>query len=234
MKENWRQLREEEVIRTQDLLRDVKLTFFDNNLKKQLTHLTFDAELSGDSLFVLCTLFLKKPYDNAMSALCKNFFKGRDALYSALRELEEKKYLVRLACCTKSSYGSLGTKWFYSDFPTETLKEEALTWAKQNKISVSILGNKKVTITKNKKKNRRKREVNIKLRFKILKRDNFICQYCGGKAPEVELHVDHIIPVDCGGSDEDNNLITSCSDCNLGKSNINYFGEKYNTEEEEN
>lgn len=57
------------------------------------------------------------------------------------------------------------------------------------------------------------------LRFKILNRDKYTCQYCGGKAPEVELEIDHIQPVSYGGLSEENNLITSCKDCNQGKSN---------------
>ena len=55
-------------------------------------------------------------------------------------------------------------------------------------------------------------------RFDILKRDGFTCQYCGRKPPVVILHVDHILAVALGGSNDDDNLLTSCSDCNLGKS----------------
>lgn len=51
-----------------------------------------------------------------------------------------------------------------------------------------------------------------------MERDNFTCQYCGLKAPNVELHVEHIIPVSEGGTNDELNLIASCSDCNLGKS----------------
>lgn len=55
-------------------------------------------------------------------------------------------------------------------------------------------------------------------RFEIFKRDKFTCQYCGKKAPDVILHVDHINPVSKGGTNDLLNLITSCIDCNLGKS----------------
>lgn len=55
------------------------------------------------------------------------------------------------------------------------------------------------------------------LRFEVFKRDNFTCQYCGGQAPEVVLHVDHINPVAGGGDNDILNLITSCEPCNLGK-----------------
>lgn len=56
-----------------------------------------------------------------------------------------------------------------------------------------------------------------KLRFEVFKRDSFTCQYCGKKAPEVVLHVDHIMAKAEGGDDDLINLITSCADCNLGK-----------------
>lgn len=62
--------------------------------------------------------------------------------------------------------------------------------------------------------------INLRKRFKIFKRDNFTCQYCGRKTPEVKLHIDHIIPKSKGGSYNEKNLITSCHLCNLGKSNI--------------
>lgn len=57
-----------------------------------------------------------------------------------------------------------------------------------------------------------------KIRFEVFKRDSFTCQYCGKVAPNVILEVDHIDPVSKGGSDDILNLITSCYDCNRGKS----------------
>lgn len=54
-------------------------------------------------------------------------------------------------------------------------------------------------------------------RFEVFKRDKFTCQYCGSKAPDVILHVDHITPVAANGTDELLNLVTSCAACNLGK-----------------
>jgi len=59
-----------------------------------------------------------------------------------------------------------------------------------------------------------------RIRFEAFKRDGFICQYCGKHPPEVMLEIDHIEPKSKGGSDDLNNLITSCFDCNRGKSNI--------------
>jgi hypothetical protein len=56
------------------------------------------------------------------------------------------------------------------------------------------------------------------LRFYIFSRDNFTCRYCGRQSDVVPLHVDHVTPVCRGGTNDEENLITACQDCNLGKS----------------
>ncbi len=60
----------------------------------------------------------------------------------------------------------------------------------------------------------------LKLRFQILLRDNFTCQYCGRKAPDVILQVDHKYPKSKGGKLTENNLIIACLECNQGKKDI--------------
>lgn len=62
--------------------------------------------------------------------------------------------------------------------------------------------------------------MNKKIRFEVFKRDGFQCAYCGKTPPEVMLEVDHVEPVSLGGTDDINNLITACFDCNRGKTNI--------------
>lgn len=67
------------------------------------------------------------------------------------------------------------------------------------------------------------RDINLRMRFKVLQRDNFKCCTCGAspaKDPSVELHIDHIIPWSKGGETEIDNLQTLCSKCNLGKSDL--------------
>ena len=67
------------------------------------------------------------------------------------------------------------------------------------------------------------RDPSLRLRYKILKRDNFKCCICGrnpANDPTIELHIDHIIPYSKGGETIESNLRTLCSDCNLGKSDI--------------
>ncbi len=67
------------------------------------------------------------------------------------------------------------------------------------------------------------RDPPLRLRFQVLKRDNFTCVQCGAspaKDQSVELHVDHIKPWSKGGKTIYENLQTLCSKCNLGKSNL--------------
>jgi len=67
------------------------------------------------------------------------------------------------------------------------------------------------------------RDINLRLRFKIMQRDNFKCCACGkapATDPTVELHVDHIMPWSKGGETEIENLQTLCSKCNLGKGDL--------------
>lgn len=69
--------------------------------------------------------------------------------------------------------------------------------------------------------------INLKLRQKILERDQYICQLCGHKGGEkyddgqvVRLEVDHIKPLKQGGKTTEENLWTLCSRCNAGKKSL--------------
>ncbi|MGO8759974.1 MAG: homing endonuclease associated repeat-containing protein [Terracidiphilus sp.] len=67
------------------------------------------------------------------------------------------------------------------------------------------------------------RDPSLRLRWRVLQRDNFKCCACGASPaiiPGVELHVDHIHPWEKGGETVFENLQTLCSKCNLGKSNL--------------
>ena len=70
------------------------------------------------------------------------------------------------------------------------------------------------------------RDINLRLRFLVMKRDNFKCCICGrspATTPGLELHIDHIKPWSRGGETVIDNLQTLCQDCNLGKSNLEQF-----------
>nr|WP_139110026.1 HNH endonuclease signature motif containing protein [Ensifer sp. LC163] len=49
----------------------------------------------------------------------------------------------------------------------------------------------------------------------IFERDGERCRYCG--TTEGPFHVDHILPVALGGSNDPENLTVACRDCNLSK-----------------
>jgi hypothetical protein len=58
----------------------------------------------------------------------------------------------------------------------------------------------------------------VKDKYRIRNRDGHRCQSCGkGVNDNIKLHIDHKIPLDCGGGHADDNLWTLCEGCNLGK-----------------
>jgi hypothetical protein len=66
------------------------------------------------------------------------------------------------------------------------------------------------------------RDPSLRMRFRVLKRDNFSCRACGASPalkPGLSLHIDHIKAWSLGGETADENLQTLCEPCNLGKSN---------------
>lgn len=63
-----------------------------------------------------------------------------------------------------------------------------------------------------------RKAITEKLRFQVLTRDGFRCKVCGRDAQDgVKLEIDHIIPVDWGGTNDISNLQTLCEECNRGK-----------------
>lgn len=100
----------------------------------------------------------------------------------------------------------------------------------QTKVETSIIQHKQSdsvereeSVVDSTKKHKTNRDINLRLRFKVMARDNFKCCMCGRSPatdPTVVLHVDHIKPWAKGGETIMDNLQTSCSDCNFGKSDI--------------
>jgi len=63
-------------------------------------------------------------------------------------------------------------------------------------------------------------------KFRIFERDNFQCVYCGDSSLDgKKLVVDHVYPRASGGGNELFNLVTSCVDCNLAKTNRHFTEE---------
>lgn len=57
--------------------------------------------------------------------------------------------------------------------------------------------------------------ISSEMRTYVLQRDGFRCVYCGS-APR-QFHLDHVMPRSRGGTDDANNLVASCPNCNLRK-----------------
>jgi hypothetical protein len=60
-------------------------------------------------------------------------------------------------------------------------------------------------------------------KFQILVAADFTCAYCGSRPGSDHLHVDHLVPITKGGSDNTENLCCACETCNRRKSNAIIF-----------
>jgi len=69
-----------------------------------------------------------------------------------------------------------------------------------------------------------RKPISASLRHEVFVKDGFKCVDCGATNKERTLHVDHIIPVSQGGSDELSNLQTLCDKCNFSKNNRAWKG----------
>lgn len=66
---------------------------------------------------------------------------------------------------------------------------------------------------------RKRRQESGKQRGRVFIRDRFRCQYCSKRFSASELTLDHILPSSRDGSDDPENLATSCKPCNQRKGN---------------
>lgn len=63
-----------------------------------------------------------------------------------------------------------------------------------------------------------RKAISERIRYEVFSRDGFRCQACGRGAKDgAKLAVDHVVPVDWGGTNDKSNLITLCVECNRGK-----------------
>jgi hypothetical protein len=75
-------------------------------------------------------------------------------------------------------------------------------------------------------RHRTSRTINYRLRFLVMRRDNFKCRITGRSPatdPSVILEVDHIVPWDKNGETVMENLQTLAKEINIGKSNLDMF-----------
>lgn len=60
----------------------------------------------------------------------------------------------------------------------------------------------------------RRRPIRPSTRRRVHERDFYACRYCGARQ---DLVIDHVIPVNKGGTNTVDNLVTACQACNLRK-----------------
>jgi 5-methylcytosine-specific restriction endonuclease McrA len=83
--------------------------------------------------------------------------------------------------------------------------DNGTTWYRLNSLKKRSTGKKRT-------------QIDAKTRYRILQRDNSTCQRCGRTVADgIKLDIDHKIPVDWGGSNDDNNLWSLCQECDIGK-----------------
>jgi hypothetical protein len=139
---------------------------------------------------------------------------GRQPRYDEVRSprsrFSAKPYEKRFGSWLKALGGFVA--WVNSDSSEEPQQETA----EANRGSAGS------TVQPGSAKRRTRREVSDRQRFRILVRDGFRCRACGASPVTqvgIELHVDHVLPWSKGGETTDDNLLTRCKQCNLGKGN---------------
>ncbi len=54
-------------------------------------------------------------------------------------------------------------------------------------------------------------------RENVLRRDDYVCAYCGAQPPHRDLTIDHVVPRSRGGETRWENVVTACRGCNGDK-----------------
>lgn len=142
---------------------------------------------------------------------------GRQPNYGELREKHLSKY-------SPDTYARRFGSWrkaleaFVEFINKEEANESILLTQKPNEV---LPGKLDTEIYENKHKT--SRTINWRIRFIVMKRDNFRCKNCGRSPatdPTIILHVDHVKAWANGGETVLENLQTLCSVCNIGKSDL--------------
>src|SRR3989344_6988503 len=77
------------------------------------------------------------------------------------------------------------------------------------------------------KRNKTRKRISHGDRQHVLKRDHYICGYCGLLKKPSSLEIDHIIPVEKGGHHGIENFVAACKSCNGGSGKW-YFAPREN------
>ena len=116
----------------------------------------------------------------------------------------------------------------YSNISSGAYLRRFTTWTNALQSFLSYINSEDIEevehiVTVAKSSHKTSRDINMRLRFIVIQRDNHKCCICG-RSPTttqgLELQVDHIKPWSKGGETYIDNLQTLCRDCNLGKGNL--------------
>lgn len=64
--------------------------------------------------------------------------------------------------------------------------------------------------------------INWGVRKLIIKRDGFVCRYCGAELTYETHTIDHVIPASKGGTENPRNLVMCCVTCNKRAKNLEF------------
>jgi len=155
-----------------------------------------------------CALFYNA---NNNPILLENRYKNKDPkdwiYYGRIKEYKHEWYLKH-----KEELSRKGKENYSKN--KKRIEEINKRWKKNNPEKVSFI---------KQAYKRRKRTAEGNFTFEewenLKKRCDYICQRCGKKEPEIKLTVDHIIPLDKGGTNYIKNIQPLCGSCNSSKGN---------------
>lgn len=90
---------------------------------------------------------------------------------------------------------------------TDLVEVEVLTKTEDGKLAKAIM-------------RKTQRLIEQRVSWKVYKRDNYTCRYCGQDA--IPLTVDHLVLWEVGGPSIEENLVASCRKCNKTRGNLKY------------
>ena len=157
----------------------------------------------------------------------EELFENMEAVWTKLgRQPSYSEFCPPISRYSRGTYGARFGGWrdaleaFVQWVSTESQDPRTDELVEPSQIKEPALGVAKAATARQPK--RTPREINLRLRFRVLQRDRFTCVACGrspATVPGLVLHVDHIVPWSRGGETIIKNLQTLCEPCNLGKGN---------------
>lgn len=101
------------------------------------------------------------------------------------------------------------------DMPASVLAMDAAQWERflQQSDVLDVRGPNKAILRKS------QRQIDKIVSWKVFERDQYVCRYCGRRAP---LTVDHVVTWESGGSSVESNLVAVCGPCNKKRGMLEY------------